>query len=122
MGVDLRSTSGEEFQFSNSGWRYLIAFAEAHGFSWPLESNGEEREALDADQAAALANAVDRGIGSESSEQAARRASAELTKLLVTPSPSTLFSDEPLNFPPETIEQWKRFIGFALAGGFSMEF
>ena len=122
MGVDLRSTSGDEFQFSNSGWRYLIAFAETHGFQWPIEVDGEDKDALDADEAAALARAIERGMGSGSSSEMAQRISTELTKLLVTPSSSELFSNEQLIFRPETVDHWIRFVSFARSGGFSMEF
>jgi hypothetical protein len=122
MGFDLRSTSGEEFWFNNSGWRYLMTFAEAHGFEWPRDSRGEEKDALTADDAAALADAIERGIGQESLSELAKRVSTELTSLLVTPSESPLFSNEPLAFRPDVIDSWRQFIHFARKGGFSIEF
>jgi hypothetical protein len=33
MSFDLRNDAGEELSFNNTGWRYLIEFAVAHGFS-----------------------------------------------------------------------------------------
>ena|SRR5437879_1408238 len=120
MSVDLQSTSGEEFDINNSGWRYLLTFAKANGFSWPLADDGEEKEDLTEDQAKALADAIERGMGSGSPSEIADRVSAELTRLLVTPSKSPMFPDEPLKFSARTMDYWKHFIRFARTGGFSI--
>ena|SRR2546423_6388659 len=122
MGFDLMSESGEEFQFNNSGWRYLMEFAEAHGFRWPVESSGEEKDALSADESSALADAIERGIGDGSSFEIAARVSDELTKRLVTPTDSPLFRNDPLKFDARTIDYWNEFVRFARRGGFSMTF
>jgi hypothetical protein len=122
VGFDLQSETGEQFWFNNRGWRYVLTFAEAHGFRWPLEPDGEEKETLDAPQAAALADAIERGLGSDGSAAAADRVSAELTALLVTPSDSPVFSDAPLRFEAKTIDYWRQFIAFARLGGFEIDY
>jgi hypothetical protein len=62
MSFDLVSECGEQLDFNNSGWRYLLEFAELHGFTWPVDDAGEDRDSLTSDQAKALADAVERGI------------------------------------------------------------
>ncbi len=57
MGVDLIKDAGDEFQFNNSGWRYLIAFSEMHGFAWPSDAGVDATNSLSVDEAAALADA-----------------------------------------------------------------
>ena len=122
MGVELSSESGEQFQSNSSGWRYLTEFAGAHGFRWPATESGEEIDALDAHQAAALANAVEQGIGRGTSAESAVRVSEELTNLLVPPTDSPMFKNDPLKFEERTIDYWKEFIRFARCGGFTLSF
>jgi hypothetical protein len=120
MGFDLRSDSGDEFWINNTGWRYLLTFAAAHGFCWPLKDDGDEYESLTADEAGLLANAVEHGMGEEPSLALAAKVSAVLTRLLVTPSDSTLFRDDPIELKPSSIEHWRDFVRFARKGGFSL--
>jgi hypothetical protein len=122
MGVDLRNATGEEFYINNSGWRYLIEFAQAHGFRWPTAQDGDEDEALTAAEASELANAIDRGIGDGPPDDVARRVAEELTKLLVTPSKSPIFPQNPIAISAKTIDYWREFTRFARRGGFSIQF
>jgi len=122
MGFDPRSTSGEEFQFNNLGWRNLITFAEAHGFRWPINAEGDEHEVLDATEAAAIAAAIELGLGHGSDVDTAAKVSEELTKLLVTPSVSPLFPTNPIRFDARGVEHWRQFVRFARGGGFSIQF
>jgi hypothetical protein len=121
MGVDLISESGAEFRFTGSGWGYVIAFAEAHGFTWPTDDAGEDEVTLEAREAGALADAIERGIGAGTADEVARRVSRELTELLVTTSKSSMFPDAPIVLQARTIEYWREFVRFARSGGFSLD-
>ena len=95
MGFDLTNEAGEEFQFNNTGWQYVMEFAVAHGFRWPVDASGDEVETLTSSQARELADALERGFGAAPADQVAPRVSEELTKLLVTPSTAPTFTTDP---------------------------
>src|SRR4051794_26619683 len=122
MGVDLLSSSGEEFYFNNAGWRYLLTYAEAHGFRWPAAPDGDERDGLSAEEAADLAGVLEQCLAGRSLTDAAAHVSMELTNLLLIPSESELFRDDPVKVTAQTIEHWLRFAQFARTGGFSVMF
>jgi len=121
MGVDLRNELGEKFFINNTGWRYLLEFARARGFAWPMDQAGDEAEALTSTQSAALASAIEVGIGDGRAEEVAIRVSEELTRRLVTPSTSPIFRQEPIALPAKTIDYWREFARFARRGGFAIE-
>jgi hypothetical protein len=122
MGFDLTSESGEKFQFSNSGWRHMMEFAKSHGFVWPAAEGEEDKGELTATEAAALASAIEQGIGDAPASEIAPVVSEHLTKLLVTPSRSDRFPIDPIRIKPRTIDYWRQFIRFARLGGFSVCF
>ena len=117
MSVDLLSDAGGEMDFPNAAWWRLLTLAEAHGFR-PEQPGGEDR--YSEKDARSLADALERAMGSGDDEEVARRVSQELTSLLVTPSHSPLFPDDPVPFEPRAVAYWKRFIAFARGGGFSV--
>jgi hypothetical protein len=78
MSVDIIRESGEEFCFSNAGWRTTIAFAESHGWS----AADPDSESYSAGEMTALASAIESGLAGKTAEAV----SDELTRLLVTPS------------------------------------
>ena len=122
MSVDVRNNAGEEFSITNSGWRYLMTFAELHGFVWPTDAEDNQAGELNDVQAKNLADAIYRGIGALPVAEAARLASEVLTRELMVPSQSPMFPAHPIQLNPETINYWKLFSAFACKGGFSIEF
>lgn len=122
MSVDLSFESGRTMTFSNRSWRNVIELAEAKGFRWPLESNGEEKEILSAAEAAALADAIERVLGFGAADEVAIRVSQELARLLIVPSSSPMFSNDPIKVSADSIEQWRGFAERARLGGFSLSF
>ena len=122
MGFDLLSETGEELDFSNSAWRYLVEFAAMNGFAWPVDGNGDDKEALTSAEATEMANAITHGLGDGPAEAMARRASQELSHRLVQPTDSAMFRNDPIQLNEKTIEYWKRFVAFARRGGFSISF
>ena len=122
MSFDLVSDSGQEMTVSNSGWRYLMEFATAHGFAWPKREDGEDADALNGEQARELADAIEKGMGPGTTSEIATRVSEQLTKLLVIPSNSESFRDDPIPMTARSIEYWREFTAFARAGGFSVDF
>jgi hypothetical protein len=117
VSVDLTSEAGGEMDFPNSAWRRLLTLAEAHGF---CPARADDEDSYSADEARALADALERAMGAGEDEQVARRVSQELTRLLVTPSDSPMFPAEPVPFEPRAVTYWKRFIAFARRGGFTV--
>jgi hypothetical protein len=122
MGFDLCNDAGEEFQFNNAGWRCVMEFAASAGFVWPGDDDQQDMTRLTAEQALALADAIDRGIGMRASIDAAKHASELLTRRLVVPSKSPLFRNDPIVIQEKTINYWREFANFARAGGFSVDF
>ena len=121
MSVDLTNHAGEPFGFSNTAWFRILTLAQAHGWSPHDDDTGEDGpEQFSTEQAGALADALDRAIGPRNDADAARWVSHELTRLLVTPSSSPLFSDEPISFEARAVRHWREFIAFARRGGFSV--
>ena len=119
MSVELTNDQGAEFQFSNHAWFLLMNYAAAQGFRWPLDDNGDDNEELTDHESAALADAIERGVGNAPASDVAERISRELTERLVTPSTSPMFRNEPIEVQARTVEYWKQFISFARQGGFS---
>ena len=117
MSVDLTSEAGGEMDFPNAAWRRLLTLAEAHGFR-PGQPDYEDR--YSADDARALADALERAMGAGDNEQVARRVSLELTRLLVTPSTSSMFPSDPVPFEPRAVAYWKQFVAFARRGAFTV--
>jgi hypothetical protein len=122
MGFDLRSVSGEQFWMNNTGWRYLLTLAEAHGFRWPANADDEENQALTADEAVLLANVIERQLGDEGSAALTSKISQELTKLLVIPSSSPQFRNDPIQITAQSVDHWREFVQFARKGGFSLSY
>jgi hypothetical protein len=120
MGVDLINDAGEEFQFRNAGWKFLLEFAESAGFIWPCNETGEALDRLSADQAALLADAIEKGVGTRSDAEAAKHASEVLTDRLVIPSKSPLFRNDPIVIDEKGIRYWRDFARFARLGGFNL--
>jgi hypothetical protein len=121
VSVDLRSDVGGEMDFPNAAWRRILVLAEANG--WASDGHDgadEEVERFSAGNARGLADALERAMGGGDDNEVARRLSDELTRLLVTPSPSSMFSNEPVRFEPRVVAYWKEFIAFARRGGFSV--
>jgi hypothetical protein len=77
---------------------------------------------LTAAQAGEPANAIERGIGTGTSEEVAPVVSEKLTKLLVLPSTSALFRCDPITIPAKTIDDWRGLMSYARRGGFSIHF
>jgi hypothetical protein len=123
MGVDLKSESGDEFQFNNSGWRRIIALAEGNGFD---DSNCSEPEegvcVVPAASAIALADAIEKSLTGGDDAEIARRVSHRLTELLVEPSSSPMFPDDPIQFNERGVKYWREFVRFARRGGFTAHF
>jgi hypothetical protein len=117
MSVDLASDAGGEMDFPNAAWRRLLTLAEAHGFQ-PEAPSGDG--AYSAEDARALADALQRAMGTGNDDEVAGRVSRELTRLLVTPSDSPMFPDDPVPFEARAVSYWKQFIAFARRGGFSV--
>src|SRR5687767_14515840 len=113
MSVDLTSDAGGEMDFRNAAWWRLHVLAEAHGFR---RQHSADEDHYSAEDALALADALERALGAGDDEEVARRVSRELTSLLVTPSLSPLFPDDPVPFEPRAVAYWKRFIAFARRG------
>jgi hypothetical protein len=122
MSVELFRHDGATFDFSNRGWFLILNFAVAKGFRWPMAGEGEEKDFVTDEEATALADAVERGIGDGTDAQVAECVSQELTQLLVTATASPMFSGEPIKVDARTIECWKQFIQFARSGGFSIDY
>ena len=121
MGVDLIGDNGRAFYFSNAGWRHLRAFAEAGGWKGGRRSADEEdTEVVSAEEARALADAIEAGMGDGEPPEVARRLSDRLTELLVVPSQSAIFSNEPVRINERGVQHWRDFIRFARATGFSI--
>jgi hypothetical protein len=121
MSVDLLSDAGGEMDFTNAAWRRLLTLAEAHGFQpQPPGAPDEDAEYYSADEARGLADALERALGPGEDAEVARRVSEELTRLLVTPSASSMFPNDPVRFEPRAVPYWKQFIAFARRGGFSV--
>jgi hypothetical protein len=120
MSVDLRNKAGAEMCFNNTGWRYLLQFAEVHGFNWPTDASGEDASELTDTQAQAFAGAIHRGLGSGSIAEMAARASAALTDKWVLNSMSSMFRDEPIRLDSRTIEHWLAFVTFSSKSGFAV--
>jgi hypothetical protein len=118
MGVDLTSDSGAEFQFPNAAWFRLLSLAHAHG--WDPEGELEDLDRYSADQAAQLAESLEKALGSGSDAEVAQRLSQQLTELLVTPSSSSMFPGHPITFEVRAVPYWREFIAFARRGGFSV--
>ena len=118
MSVDLTNDSGETFDFSNAGWRHLIVFAEASG--WHDESHEDDRAS--AEVAAALADAIERGMGPGSDAEVAERVGNVLTEQLVIPSGSDQFPSTPIVVAEKTIAYWREFMRFARRGGFRVDY
>lgn len=116
MSVDVVSAAGEVRGFSNAGWRGMTVFAEAHGWR-PADPDAE---AFSADEMAALAAAIDGGLG----DRSAAEVGEELTRLLVTPpaAGSTLFRSDPLLVEEATLTRWRDFASFARLGAARVEY
>ena len=116
MSVDVVSTSGESAGFTNSGWRNLTVFAEAHGWC-PADPDAE---AFTADEMTALAEAIDLGLAGRS----AADLGAELTRILVTPPApdATLFRTDPIRFDDRALAYWQAFALFARRGAARVEY
>src|SRR5688500_18368365 len=117
MSVDLLNDAGEEMTFSNSGWRYLLEFAAAHGFRWPTDQDGDDADSLSDAQSGDLADAIERGVGVGSPDEIAARVSRELTEFLVIPSNSPNFRGDPIPMTARSIEYWNEFAAFARRSG-----
>ena len=121
MSVDLLSDLGGEMDFPNAAWRRILVLAEANGWASDGDDDpDEEVERFSAGSARGLADALERAMGLGDDDEIARRLTGELTRLLVTPSRSSMFSNEPVRFEPHAVPYWKEFIAFARRGGFSV--
>ena len=117
MSVDLTSKAGGEMEFNNAAWRRLLTLAEAYGFR---SEQPDDEDGYSADDARALADALERALGTGDDEQVSRRVSQELTRLLVTPSDSAMFPSDPIRFEPRAVAYWKQFIAFARRGALTL--
>src|SRR3712207_3416780 len=101
MGVELTNNAGETFEFTNTAWFRLLEFTLAHGWKSDVACEpGSEPEAFSAELARNLADTLERAMGPGDDAEVARRVSQELTRLLVTPSESPMFPNDPVGFEP----------------------
>ncbi len=112
MGVDLTNAAGEEFYFSNFSWRCLMAFAESKGWSHSIE---------DADRfSTSEANVFTDFLEEHLIGMSAEHLSAEFTRILVEPSDSRMFSNEPIKVSDAGLDHLRKFIEFARRGAFDI--
>ena len=114
MGVEFFSESGKQFRFTNAAWRYASNFAEANGW----KPSDPDAEGFTAEESSALADAIERGIAGKSPQEI----SEFLTRLLVLPSNSPMFPDDPIHVDDKTLKYWREFIEFARAGAMRLEY
>ena len=103
MSVDLSNDAGGQMDFPNSAWRRLLTLAEAQGFRPEQPADG----GYSAQDARALADALERAMGTGTDDEIARRMSQKLTRLLVTPSTSPMFPSDPVPFETRAVRYWR---------------
>jgi hypothetical protein len=123
MSVDLKSETGEQFEFRNYAWHCLSTLAEANGFddAWCIEPE-EGVCIMPAAAAARLADAVQKSLIGGDDAEIAKKVSTRLTELLVEPASSPLFRNDPIEFTERGVAYWRDFIRFARLGGFTIRF
>lgn len=112
MGVDLTNAAGEEFHFSNFSWRCLMAFAESKGWRNSIEdadrfSNSDANDFTDI-------------LEEHLTGMSTQNLSAEFTRILVEPSDSQMFSNEPIKVSDAGLDHLRKFIEFARRGAFDI--
>jgi len=123
MSVDLKSESGDEFGFSNAGWRAIAEMADSYGFDDSQCTEPEEGViVVPAQSALNFAGIIEKALAGTNDTEIAAAISRRLTELLVQPSDSPLFPNDPVRFTEKGVSYWRDFVRFARRGGFTVYF
>lgn len=130
MGFDLKSATGQEFNYTGTGWTFYLNLAMQYGWEkkgtrkpkgygllrkWAGNYDSNEGQIVEADDATNLANALERALAdpilSKQASKLAKGLTAAIEQAIGRPMGYKI--DEQVDF-----ESTKRFIAFCRAGQF----
>ena len=112
MAVELVRPDGDAFELSDPGWRLVLELARAHGWqpTSPPDNPAACRQ-VDQPGAAALADAVERGLAAMERGEGPHAIEPD------DPSGEQVL---PFMFSPRSSAHWRNFIAFCRRGGFTV--